>query len=642
MAYLEYAKALKLGEKEYRNAVSGGHYPYLPALDELLECVDVQTEENLGLVDIPLDQIVGTKTVGRRNAFAGNFMPLMSEKSEFALKWTNLYNYQTEHGVNDPIIAYEFMNKFYVLEGNKRVSVFKFLNASSIEGTVTRIIPKPTDETENRIYYEFLDFYKLTGINYIWFSKEGSFAKLTKAVGKGPEETWTEEDQKNFSSIFTEFSELFESRGGKKLPITTGDAFLFYLTLYPYEELLEKGRVQKKEDLDRIWSEFPLLNKSPEGALVLEPVEDTEGNLFTKFFTLTSSKKLKVAFIHERSTEESSWTYSHELGRMHLEQVFGDRIETESLFRDAEDKSITELLQQSIDDGNHIIFTTNQKFLEASLKAALEHPEIKILNCCVNRPFKALRTYYGRMYEAKFLSGMVAGAMCENDKIAYVADYPINGTFANINAFARGAQMTNPRAKIYLHWTSSTKGNFRQLLTEENITLISDTDMIRPASSRRNFGLYQEKNGEVFKLATPIWNWGKFYERIVRDILQGTWNKTADTTERKAVNYWWGISSNIIDLIFSQNLPAGIRKLTETMWGEIYNENFNPFSGEIPLQGGKLVGVKDGCLSPEEIITMDWLVENVIGVVPSEEDLTEDAKILVDLQGSLNPAVGEK
>ena len=222
MAYLEYAKALKLGEKEYRNAVSGGHYPYLPALDELLECVDVQTEENLGLVDIPLDQIVGTKTVGRRNAFAGNFMPLMSEKSEFALKWTNLYNYQTEHGVNDPIIAYEFMNKFYVLEGNKRVSVFKFLNASSIEGTVTRIIPKPTDETENRIYYEFLDFYKLTGINYIWFSKEGSFAKLTKAVGKGPEETWTEEDQKNFSSIFTEFSELFESRGGKKLPITTG------------------------------------------------------------------------------------------------------------------------------------------------------------------------------------------------------------------------------------------------------------------------------------------------------------------------------------------------------------------------------------------------------------------------------------
>lgn len=635
MAYQEYGKAVKAGEKAYRNAVARGEYPYLPALDEVLERVDVQTEVNLGLVDIPLEQIVGTKTSGRKNAFAVNFMPLMSERSEFALKWMNLYQHQTEDGIRDPIVAYEFMNKFYVLEGNKRVSVFKYLNAFSIEGTVTRIIPKRTNEPENRIYYEFLDFYRNSRINYVWFTKEGSFARLLDALGKSPEDPWTEEEQENFSSVFTEFSKMFEDKGGKKLTITSGDAFLFYLSLYPYPELLEKTPAQKKEDLDRIWSEITLLNHNPEKALVLQPTaEEPETNLFTRFFNLTSSKKLKVAFIHDKARENSRWTYSHELGRMHLEQIFGSRIETESFFVETDSRGIKELLDVAIQDGNHIIFTTHQKFLGASLKTALEHPEVKILNCSLNRPYNALRTYYGRMYEAKFLSGMIAGAMCENDRIAYVADYPIYGSFASINAFSIGAKMTNPRAKVYLHWTSDQNADLDALLREKEISLVSGLDMIRPSNAGRQFGLYLEKDGQYKNLATPVWDWGKFYEKIIRDILQGNWNKSSDTRTRKAVNYWWGISGNIIDLIVSQNLPQGIRTLTDTMRREIFTENYNPFAGVLILQNGQTIGTPEGCLSPEEIITMDWLVDNVIGLIPDRKDLTEEAAALMALQGN--------
>ena len=209
MEYQAYGQALKLGEKAYRSAVSRGEYPYLPALDEILTCVDVQTEEKLGLVDIPLEQIVGTKTSGRKNAFAGNFMPLMKLKTEFADKWISLYKYQTEEGNTDPIVAYEFMNKFYVLEGNKRVSVFKYLDASSIEGEVIRVIPKKSDSPENKIYYEFLQFYKCTKINYIWFTKEGSFVELAKAVGKEPDEVWTKDEKTEFSSAYTRFQKRF-------------------------------------------------------------------------------------------------------------------------------------------------------------------------------------------------------------------------------------------------------------------------------------------------------------------------------------------------------------------------------------------------------------------------------------------------
>lgn len=636
----EYAKALRMGQRAYRNAVSRGEYPYLPALDDILECVDVQSETSLGLVDIPMEQIVGTKTAGRQNAFAADFMPLMPEKSEFATKWANVYEHQTEDGVSDPIIAYEFLNKFYVQEGNKRVSVLKFLNASSIEGVVTRVIPKPSDNRESRIYYEFLDFYKDTAINYLWFTREGSFAQLTRAVGKKPGQVWSDEEKQDFASIYLDFCRQFEDRGGGKLPITAGDAFLFYLSLYPYDTLAEKSMSERKEDLDRIWKEISLLNQDPEQALVLEPAEDPDNLSLTRFIKLTSSKQLKVAFIHDRPVESSGWTYSHELGRTHLEQVFGDKIKTSSYFVGGDTIDISQLLEQVISQGNHIIFTTNQKFLASSLKAALEHPETKILNCSVNRPYSSIRTYYGRMYEAKFLCGMVAGAMCENEKIGYLADYPILGSFANINAFALGARMVNPRVKVYLYWSSMEKADCLRQLREENISLISDNDMIRPGSRDRRFGLYREKDGEYLKLATPIWDWGKFYEKIIRDILKGNWNKTSDTKEKKALNYWWGISGNIIDLICSQNLPSGVRRLVEVMKREIYTEQFHPFAGEIVLQDGSRVGREDGSLSPEEIITMDWLVENVMGTTPPLENFTKEARALAAVQGSLAPAGG--
>ena len=158
MALNDYAAALKQGRRRYQTALTRGQYPYLPVLDDILSYTEVVQSVSLGLMDIPLSRIVGTKTAGRTNAFADNFMPLLSEKSEFGAKWASLYDHQVSDGIRDPIVAYEFMNRFYVQEGNKRVSVMKYLEAYSIAGTVTRLIPRKTEEKENRLYYEFLDF----------------------------------------------------------------------------------------------------------------------------------------------------------------------------------------------------------------------------------------------------------------------------------------------------------------------------------------------------------------------------------------------------------------------------------------------------------------------------------------------------
>ena len=113
-------------------------------------------------------------------------MPLLDEKTEFARKWMELCRAQQEEGIREPVQAFEFMNRFYVQEGNKRVSVLKYFGAASIRARVTRILPKHTGTPENRVYFEFLDFYQATELNTVWFSRPGSYARLTAAAGRRP------------------------------------------------------------------------------------------------------------------------------------------------------------------------------------------------------------------------------------------------------------------------------------------------------------------------------------------------------------------------------------------------------------------------------------------------------------------------
>ena len=173
MGDIEYQEALKLGKKEYKACVSQGRFPYLPVLDDILSRENIQTEQNMGLMQIPLDFVVGTATKGRTYSFAANFMPILDADTEFAFKWIALSDAQVNEGIRDPIIAYEYMNRYYVVEGNKRVSVLKYFKADSIVANVTRKIPKYSEDEDVKLYYEYMKFHQISGLNNIEFSKIG-------------------------------------------------------------------------------------------------------------------------------------------------------------------------------------------------------------------------------------------------------------------------------------------------------------------------------------------------------------------------------------------------------------------------------------------------------------------------------------
>ena len=233
------------------------------------------------------------------------------------------------------------------------------------------------------------------------------------------------------------------------------------------------------------------------------------------------------------------------------------------------------------------------------------------------------------MYEVKFLTGLIAGSMAKGENIGYEADYPIYGSIANINAFALGVAMVNPNIKIYLNWTSE-KG--KQKAAVEELALVSARDMISADGCNRRFGLYSNENGEILNIATGVLDWGIFYEKIIQQMLDGTWKKVSDK-ETASRNYWWGLSAGVENLICSSQMPYGTKRLVDTFQSLITEGRFHPFEGMFYDKNGREHGKKNTILSNEEIITMDWLFANIVGEIPEKYELKEQAKPIVELQG---------
>lgn len=636
MSVQDYMSALKIGKREYNASVNRGSYPYLPVLENIVSDDDIDSEVSLGIDQIPLRLVVGTCNAARTNAFAGNFMPILEWGTEFSAKWASLSDSQVNEGIRDPIKVYEYMNKFYVLEGNKRVSVLKYFKAVTVNAEVIRKVPKAANTDEVKIYYEFMDFYKCTRLNDIYFSKVGSFPSLMELVGIEKDKKMPEEELQDFVSSFLNFRNAFDQRGGEKFDYPVGDAYLRFIHIHGYDSVKKMAPSQMAKNVAKTWDEFELLSEDSAVDLRMDPSSTgPKKNILNYLLPIPgpSVKRLKIGFIYENTPEDSQWCYAHELGRQYIDDTFGKQIETMSISNVRPNIDDEKAISDMVHNGADIVFVTSPAMIMASVKMAIAHPQVKILNCSLNASHKYIRTYYARMYEAKFLTGVLAGALADENKIGYVAQYPVYGTISNINSFALGAKLVNPRAKIYLEWSSRKNSDPMAEFKKKNIKYISDQDMITPRCSLRRFGLYVEDENNTQNLAMPVWHWGVFYEKLIQSIMSGSWKYDENSDTAKALNYWWGMSSKAVDIICSTKLPAETLRLIETLKSLICEGKFEPFTGKIYDQNGKLRNDEGNELTPEDIVTMDWLLDNVVGSIPKVDELDDSAKAIVMTQG---------
>ncbi|MBQ9057778.1 MAG: BMP family ABC transporter substrate-binding protein [Atopobiaceae bacterium] len=645
----DYRKARKEGRRQMAEALSRGVSPYLPALDDMLAGRLPAGELPMGIREIPVSLIAGTRSSGRQPVFSHNFFPVAEESSEFAAKWSALLEQQLDEGIRDPIVVYEYLQRFYVQEGNKRVSVARYLDMPSIAASVTRVLPPRDAEISDELlrYREFERFFRVAPLYGLRLSKAGDYAKLARLCGRNLEDEWEEEAVRKLASSFALFEAAFQRHAAKRILLEPADAFLLYLEAYATSNPLNASSTELDERIKAMWDELDYASHQKHVAYDNQPPSKRRSVASAVADKVLPHKTLKLAFIYDRSPKTSGWAALHEQGRCELEEQLNGIVETMSFTGCSTEKAFDEAVDEAELQGCEAIITPSPRQMEQSLRAAVAHPKLKIFNCAVNLSSSSVRSFHARMYEVKFLLGVLAASLSPTRDIGYAAFSPIFGTIAEVNAFALGVQLIAPQVTIHLRWLSAEDADWEKDLFEQGVRVISGRDYPNPENSNEAFGVYSlgekpdgswDEGHHVF--AKPLWDWARCYELLMRALEDASWRK--DKTKKGLThNYWWGLSTSIVGYEMSKDVAPSQCQLLEILKRSIIEGITSPFDGTIVNQQGQCIHQKgQPRMSDSEIASMSWLCSNIEGTIPRGRELSGGGRADVEVAGAAVESLG--
>jgi len=617
----DYKAARKKAEKEVRDAVREGRSPYLPVLDDIEEVKSSNTTRSIGLLDLPVNRIKGNKEHGRNSAFAANFMPLLDDTTEFALKWSDLYDSYKKEGIRDAIKVYEYMHQFYVQEGNKRVSVSKFGGTDFMLADVTRVIPAKSDDPEVVAYYEYMDFFKVTHNHFIMFKEPGEYRRLAELVGQDLKTIWPEDLCKDLKSAYFRFSRMLKKEYRIEDPYTVSDDFLIYLSIFPLatfsqdsdeqvlknvklarHELLTAGTIDSIEFLDKA-------DLETSGSSIIT-------NLFAKPRKYTETDPLKVGFIYDVGVDDSRWIDSHEAGRLYIDVMTGKNVRTSVYYTGAD--GIEDAVEKCVSDGSELVFSVCPEYYSEILKAAVKHPEVKFASCSAGKSSPSVRCYQGKIYESSFLIGILAAQTllleygnAGDRRIGYLARGTEQINRINLNAFAIGVSMVDPGCRVSLK-VADRDENYRAEWEEEGVRIYSDMEYSPTSNTGLRPGVYKIVDGREVYVGASYYNWGKYYLQIVSTVMNGMWNVNELIEKHIAANYWFGLATGVVDIRVPE-ISRQTQKLLD-FFKDAVIYGTDPFSGELTDNEGndRTFG---SSITPGDILTIDWLYENIDGTL---------------------------
>lgn len=249
-----YSAAQNQAKRTVRKGAARGADTNLPMLKSVLNQDKVAGEVDLGVVNIPVKQIVGIVSDSDRDLYTADFLPIPSVRSEYAQKWTQIYlEHLSDAGLSEPIRCYEYLGAFYVIDGKKRVSVLKAHGEMMVKANVIRILPVQSEDPKIQAYNEFLKTYEKTGLYQISFSQTGKAETFLKALGYEPDHVWNETDRFGFIFHWYPFERALKLAFDGSLTITTADAVLVLLKNHSYAELRDMPSWTLAELMQEAW-----------------------------------------------------------------------------------------------------------------------------------------------------------------------------------------------------------------------------------------------------------------------------------------------------------------------------------------------------------------------------------------------------
>lgn len=327
-------------------------------------------------------------------------------------------------------------------------------------------------------------------------------------------------------------------------------------------------------------------------------------------------KKLTIGFVYVSPVGDAGWSYAHDLARRKLAEEPGiSTMFVESVPEGADSERVILNMSRK---GCDIIATTSFGFMDPTLKVAAQFPNIVYLHCSGYKTAPNVSNYFGRMYQARYLTGMVAGSMTKTNVIGYAAAFPIPEVIRGINAFALGARAVNPEAEVRVVWTRTwydpvtEKEAAKSLISVGADVIAQHQDSPGPQEAAQERGVYSiGYNTDMTQFApkahlvAAIWNWVPFYEDVVAKVRGGEW---------KSGSYWPGMETGIVDLsAFGPMVPKEVRDTVMARRKEIIDGTFRVFSGPVLDQAGNARVAEGATLTDKELLEMNWFVQGVVG-----------------------------
>ena len=330
---------------------------------------------------------------------------------------------------------------------------------------------------------------------------------------------------------------------------------------------------------------------------------------------------LKIAFAYVGPVGDGGWTFAHDTARKALEKEYGDKIVTSFVENVPESADAERVIRDMASQGNKLIFGTTFGYMETMLKVAPDFKDVKFEHATGYKTAENMRTYDSRTYEGAYMAGVIAGKMTKSNVLGVVASVPIPEVIRNINSFTLGAQSSNPKIKTKVVWVNEWFNPPKE--TEAATSLINggadvlfqNTDspaVLKTAESKgkRAFGWDSDMTayGPKAHLASAIINWGPYYTKTVKDVLEG---KNASTQS------WWGVKEGAIDIVsIADDVPADTKAKVEAVKAGLKDGSFVIWKGPIMDNTGKEQIAKDAVADDKFLGGLSFYVKGVEGKIP--------------------------
>jgi basic membrane lipoprotein Med (substrate-binding protein (PBP1-ABC) superfamily) len=330
----------------------------------------------------------------------------------------------------------------------------------------------------------------------------------------------------------------------------------------------------------------------------------------------SNASPFKVAWIYVGPHNDHGWSEAHDKGRLYVQKALGSKVQTTYKENIAVGAQLQQTVASLVNDGYKMIFGTSYGYFDKALAA--KYPQVDFEQATGTDRAKNLSEYFGSAEDTVFLSGMAAGAATKKGNIGFVVAYPIPEVIRHANAFALGARLMHPGAKVRLIWTNSwydpsKETKAAQSLYAKGVDVLGQ-NVDSPAAgqfaqSKHVPWVGYDSDAKKFApnswLTAAVYNWGPYYLKRTKAAMDGTW---------KTGNYYGSLKDGFTKLApYGKGVSSKTKALIAHQEALIKSGKWNEFSGPIYDQAGKLRIAKGKRPSFNDLYSMSYLVKGVIG-----------------------------